>query len=83
MTNKSTLARIFMASVRSSTRSSANRPPAQGTTLEEIYQNVSAGRIARAREVDLAVPAALDAICAQGPVTQSRRPVFERIGTGG
>jgi eukaryotic-like serine/threonine-protein kinase len=43
----------------------ANRPPAQGTTLEEIYQNVSAGRIPRAREVDLTVPAALDAICAK------------------
>ena len=43
----------------------ANRPPAQGTTLEEIYENVSAGRIPRAREVDLTVPAALDAICAK------------------
>jgi serine/threonine protein kinase len=43
----------------------ANRPPAQGTTLEAIYQNVAAGRIPRAREVDLTVPAALDAICAK------------------
>ncbi len=43
----------------------ANRPPAPGTTLEEIYQNVSTGHIPRTREVDLTVPAALDAICAK------------------
>jgi hypothetical protein len=43
----------------------ANRSPAQGTTLEEIYQNITAGRVPRAREVDPTVPAALEAICAK------------------
>ena len=60
----------------------ANRAPAQGTTLEEIYQNVSAGRIPRAREVDLTVPAALDAICAKALSAQSRGPLSERDGAG-
>ena len=43
----------------------ANRPPGQGGTREEIYQNLAAGRIPRAREVDPTVPGPLDAICAR------------------
>ena len=43
----------------------ANRPPAQGTTLEDVFQTVSLGRIPRARELDATVPRPLDAICAK------------------
>jgi serine/threonine-protein kinase len=43
----------------------ANRPPASGATLEEVLQDVAAGHIPRAREVDSTVPRPLDAICAK------------------
>jgi hypothetical protein len=42
----------------------ADRPSARGAALEELHQDVAAGRIPRAREVDPTVPAALDSVCA-------------------
>jgi serine/threonine protein kinase len=42
-----------------------NQPPGRGGSVPEVLQNVAAGRIPRAREVDSTVPAALEAICSR------------------
>jgi serine/threonine-protein kinase len=42
-----------------------NHPPGRGGSVQEVLQNITAGRIPRAREVESTVPAALEAICAR------------------
>jgi len=49
-----------------------NHPPAEATTVSEVFEKIKAGRIPRACQLDASVPRPLEAICAKAMATERK-----------